>query len=316
MDWFLPLSSGSSSLAPRPRAILGPLWSRTATGVAGFLLLLVFALAAPAPASADEGVEGPDGTGAAADPSGSKPESKLWFNDGFWWGSLWDVGTADFYIWKLDPATNAWIRTGTRLDTRMSSRADTLWDGKKLYVASHTFSESDGPGTALLYRFSYNTTANTYSQDAGFPATINSVRSETLVIAKDSTGELWATWEQGSRIWVTHTTSADTVWAAPFLLPGAAAVNADDISSIIAFGGNKIGIFWSNQSALPDADYFAIHRDADPDGTWSDRLRLFLPILCLSQSTVRFFYGGKNVGQISHLERIRLLMAHCGRWHW
>ena len=40
--------------------------------------------------------------------------------------------------------------------------------------------------------------------------TINSARSETLVIDKDSTGKLWATWEQGGQVWVNRTTGSDT----------------------------------------------------------------------------------------------------------
>ena len=112
---------------------------------------------------------------------------------------------------------------------------------------------------------SYNTSNDTYTVDSGFPKTINSVRSETLVIAKDSTGKLWATWEQSGQIWVNRTTTNDA-WGTPFLLPGAATANTDDISSIIAFGG-KIGIFWSNQNANPDADFFAVHTDGTADTT-------------------------------------------------
>jgi uncharacterized repeat protein (TIGR02059 family) len=228
-------------------------------------------LAVPAVASADPGdvgFQGPAGAGGA--PSGSKPESKLWFNDGSWWGSLWDTTTNDFYIWKLNQATETWSRTNTRLDDRSSTRADVLWDGTKLYVASHNFSENDGPGTARLYRLSYDTSTDTYSVDAGFPKTINSVKTETLVIAKDSTGLLWATWEAGGHIWINHTVGGDTNWnATPIQLPGAAAVNTDDISSIIAFGGNKVGVFWSNQNASPDADYFAIHQDGAADTDWT-----------------------------------------------
>ncbi len=212
------------------------------------------------------GYQGPLGVGGA--PSGSKPESKLWFNDGRWWASMWDTSTSDFYIYQLNSATETWSRTGTRLDDRSSTRADVLWDGSKLYVASHNFSESDGSGTARLYRYSYNSGSKTYSLDSGFPATINSVKSETLVLAKDSTGQLWATWEAGGTIWVNRTTSSDTSWGTPFALPGAASVDVDDISSIIAFGGNKVGILWSDQSS-PNADYFAVHRDVDGDTTWS-----------------------------------------------
>ncbi len=238
--------------------------------IAAILFGLGLLLAAPAAASADPGdigFEGHAGPGGA--PSGSKPESKLWFNDGQWWASMYDATTLDAYIWKLDQTTDTWTRTSTRIDERSNTRADVLWDGTKLYVATHNFSETDGTGVARLLRFSYDSSTDTYSLDSGFPATINSVRSETLVIAKDSTGQLWATWEAGGSIWVNRTTGADTAWGTPFTMPGAAAVNIDDISSIIAFGANKVGILWSNQDASPDADYFAVHNDADGDTTWT-----------------------------------------------
>ena len=237
------------------------------------LALLVatgLALAIPAVASADPGdigFEGPAAAGGA--PSGSKPESKLWFNDGVWWASMYDLPTQDFYIWRLDRTTETWSRTNTVLDNRNGTRADVLWDGTKLYVASHNFHENDGSGTSRLYRYSYNASTDTYSLDAGFPATINSVRSETLVIAKDSTGQLWATWEANGTIWLNRTTGTDSSWGTPFAMPGASAVNIDDISSIIAFGGDKVGVFWSNQDASPDADFFAIHNDTDGDTTWT-----------------------------------------------
>jgi hypothetical protein len=59
------------------------------------------------------------------------------------------------------------------------------------------------------------------------------------------------------------------VWGSPFALPvstTARSTTSDDIASIIAFGGNKIGVFWSNQRTAND--YFAIHQDGAPDTTW------------------------------------------------
>jgi hypothetical protein len=245
---------------------------RVGRWIAGVGVALALLLALPAAVSADPGdlgFEGPDGNGAGAAPTGTKPEAKLWFNDGSWWASMWDVGTSDFYIWKLNRGSETWTRTGTPLDDRSSTRADVLWDGTKLYVASHTFSESDGSGVSRLYRYSYAAATDTYTLDGGFPATINSVRSETLVIDKDSTGTLWATWEQGGQIFVNHTSGSDASWGTPFALPGASSVNSDDISSLIAFGGNKVGVLWSNQNASPDTMFFAVHVDGQSDTTWS-----------------------------------------------
>ncbi|MCG8605662.1 Ig-like domain-containing protein, partial [bacterium] len=48
-----------------------------------------------------------------------------------------------------------------------------------------------------------------------------------------------------------------------------------DLSSIIAFGGDKLGIIWGNQN--PDIDheqrryYFSVHSESDPDTVWQPR---------------------------------------------
>jgi hemolysin type calcium-binding protein len=239
--------------------------------------LLGLALMQPGAAAAapgDVGFQGPSTVGAGSAPTGSKPESKVWWNDGFWWASMWDAASGDFHIFRLETGTQSWLDTGVALDERASTRADTLWDAAsgKLYVASHVFSESPAAGfPGRLYRFSYNATTDTYMLDVGFPVSINNFRTETLVLAKDSSGQLWATWTQGGKVWVNATACSpacnDAVWGTAFV-PSVAgtSVKSDDISSVIAFAG-KIGVMWSNQNAA--ADYFAVHADADLDSSWS-----------------------------------------------
>jgi PKD repeat protein len=238
--------------------------------LAGLLAALAFP-SAPSAAPGDIGFEGPPSTGSGSAPTGSKPQSKLWWNDGFWWASLWDPASADFHIFKLDAGTQTWSDTGVALDDRSGTRADVLWDGAKLYVASHRFSESPATGfPARLYRYSYNAATDTYTRDPGFPVQINNFRTETLVIDKDSTGQLWATWVQGNTVWVNATvcnpSCNDAAWGTPFAL-SSNPVTSDDISSVIAFGGNRIGVMWSDQSS--DADFFAVHSDAQPDNVWT-----------------------------------------------
>lgn len=211
------------------------------------------------------------GAGAAA--TGEKPESKLWWNDGSWWASMFDTGSQTHHIFRLDRSTQSWLDTGTLLDNRPRTRADTLWDGTHLYVSSHVTASSSANAAsgnpARLYRLSYRAATRTYSLDAGFPAQINNYSSETLTIDKDSTGVLWATWAQGSKIFVNSTTGNDAVWGTPFVLPasGATGLDADDISAVAAFGGNKIGVMWSNQVA--SAMYFATHADGAAPAAWS-----------------------------------------------
>ena len=55
--------------------------------------------------------------------------------------------------------------------------------------------------------------------------------------------------DAGSRVYVSHTTAAATTsWVTPYIVPGAGTtLTSDDISSLIHFGGDKIGVMWSNQ---------------------------------------------------------------------
>jgi hypothetical protein len=113
------------------------------------LALTLFALPSVATAApGDIGFEGPSTLGGGGGATGEKPESKLWWNDGFWWGSMWHAPSGDFHVFRLEEGTQSWVDTGVALDDRPATRADALWDGAagKLYVASHRFSESPRTG--------------------------------------------------------------------------------------------------------------------------------------------------------------------------
>ena len=227
-----------------------------------------------AAATGDVGYEGLSFSG-TSEPTGTKrAESALWWNDGSWWGNVWDTTSGDFHIFRLDLSTQTWVDTEVTVDTRSSTSADVRWDGVHLYVASHrTLSDETAaiPGyPSNLYRFSYNPGTDTYSLDSGFPVQINNYRTETLVIDKDSTGTLWATWQQDNTIYVNRTLNADDlVWGTPFPLPvDGTSVTVDDNSAVIAFDGNKIGVLWSNEVGSHDAMYFAVHLDGQPADSW------------------------------------------------
>jgi hypothetical protein len=210
-------------------------------------------------------------------PTGEKPESKLWWNDGFWWGSLCAPNNT-YHIYRLDLASQRWRDTGTVLDDRPASKADTLWDGRKLYVVSHIFTTDGAPFPSplqwgRLYRYSYNATTNVYSRDAGFPVTVTRGKSETLVLEKTPSGQLWVTYIENGKLMVNHSTANDSTWATPFVLPvgGAANLSSDDIASIITFdrgtAGAKVGLLWSNQN--DKKMYFATHIDRAPATAWA-----------------------------------------------
>jgi PKD repeat protein len=253
-------------------------------GLALVVAYLAFAGVAATPAAADPGDIGYQGmhfSGTGTQVTGAKPESKLWHNDGFWWAAMWDEVGGDNFIFRLDAVSQTWTNTGVILDNRSGTRADVLWDGTKLFVASHSYVNTAQSSTSggRLYRYSYNATTDKYTLDTGFPVSINGWRTESLVIAKDSTGRLWATWNQGTTIMVNRSTIGGTSWGTPFALPVADAtgITTDDISSIIAFGGNKIGVMWSDQTRA--AFHFAIHADGAATGTWTKETALAGPLM-------------------------------------
>jgi Ca2+-binding RTX toxin-like protein len=204
---------------------------------------------------------------AAGEPTGTKPESKLWYHDGRWWAVLWDPGTrtGDYHIFWLDTVTKKWVDTNVAVDGRRSARVDVLSDRNRLYVAAHGFTGGSGGGPSLLYRYSYSMKKRKYSKNAGFPNPINSVKSETLVIEKDSANDLWATWTQnngsgGRDVMVAHSGDNGATWPSVVNL---GTVTADDISSIIAFG-NRVGVMWNNGGFR-----FSVHDDGAGPGDWT-----------------------------------------------
>lgn len=232
-------------------------------------------LAAQTPATAGY-VDFSYGTTGTGTPTGEKPESKLWFADGSWWGSLYNNSAQAYHIYKFNASTQAWKDTGTQLDDRNSTKSDCLWDAanNRLYVASHVFTTKAAATTSSsswgrLYRYTYSPSSQTYTLDSGFPVNINKAKSEALVIAKDSTGQLWATWVQSGKVMVNRTNGGDATWGTPFILPVSSttiSVTSDDISSVSTFGVGQVGIMWSNQNT--HKTYFSVHDDAAGDTTW------------------------------------------------
>ncbi len=208
-------------------------------------------------------------------PTKDKPQSKVWYTDGFWWAGMMDPAAQAFRIYRLDTATQTWVNTGTSVDTRNSSQADYLWDGtsNSLYVASAP--EDSDANPILVFKLSYNTGSNTYSHDPAFGAggvQVGTGPAETVTIAKDSTGQLWVTYDNPAgadrNIMVNRSTTDEATWGTSFGIGTAA---AGDISGIIAFGGNSVGVMWSDERSVGGMTHFrwSTHSDAAADTAWS-----------------------------------------------
>lgn len=220
----------------------------------------------------------PTGLGTDNAPTSEKPESKLWWNNGYWWASMWSVAGNSYHIYRLNMATQDWEDSGVAIDDRFGSKADVLWDeaNNKLYVVSHLFTMI---GVSVptgqrgeLYRYSYNAGTNTYSLDNGFPVEVNQGETEGLVIAKDTAGVLWVAYVENSQVMINHSLNQnDASWGAPFVLPVGPSANviSDDMASIIAYNG-RIGVMWSSRATSAQM-YFASHVDGtgDSQADWS-----------------------------------------------
>src|SRR5438552_2164140 len=161
---------------------------------------------------------------------------------------------------RLDPATDAWIDTGTFVDERPMSRQDVLPDGGRLYMVSRF----DGtPPVSRLLRFTYSPASRSHVLDPGFPVSIPGGGTESMTLARDSGGTLWIAYTLNDQVFVATTLGSDLDWSAPLVVPVAegTTVRPDDIAGVQRLQGG-IGVFWSNQ--LTDKFYFAVHRDGAP----------------------------------------------------
>lgn len=227
---------------------------------------------AGAGAAADIGFSGPSFSGASA-PTGQKPQSKLWYHDGFWWGVLFNAATSDFEIYRLDGG--GWRPTGTLVDGRTRASADVLWNGSRLYVASAGPNATDANHAVRVSRLRYDAGTRTWAQDIA-PVSLTGGGVEAVVLDRDKTARVWVTYTSGGRVFVAHTTTGDGTWAPPYVLPvkGAGTLTSDDISTLVAYDG-RIGVLWSNQNE--ESVYFASHRDGDGTAVWSVQTALSGP---------------------------------------
>ena len=123
-------SPHSAAHARRPRQVA--FLALTAALLLSLLAVVRPTIAAPVDAGF---IDHSYGTGVGS-PTEDKPQSKVWFADGSWWGGLFVDGTDDYRIHRYNAGNNTWTATSTVLDPRNSSHGDYLWDGSSLYVAS------------------------------------------------------------------------------------------------------------------------------------------------------------------------------------
>lgn len=213
-------------------------------------------------------------------PTASKPQSKLWFSQGQWWGALLQASSQKFHIYSYDAATNKFTDTGVPADNRAGvDQVDVLYSDGTLFVVGHSRTNSAVPIQVSEF---------TNSNGRWVPGPIHSVNTvavEAAVLAKDTQGRLWVAYTSGGQVRV-KVSGTDHNFTTPYFIPGdpatangdATKVTTDDIASVQSHDG-KITVVWSNQHADADGNtavYVATHPDsADPQSGWEASERIF-----------------------------------------
>ena len=196
-----------------------------------------------------------------------KPESKLFYTGGHdgervrWWAV---VGTSDsspgagVWLWQLEH--HRWHAEVRLPGSDPWAKADALYRGRTLTVSLRDDRDTrDGnPRESNLYSVRYR--GDGAWDRASRPTRITTRGVETLTIARDGLDRIWATYEADGKIWVGAKTRSGSSFA--FFELSRTDVKADDVSSVVSFGGDRVGVFWSDQNARRDV--FAWHRDSDP----------------------------------------------------
>jgi len=195
--------------------------------------------------------------------SGEKPQSKVWYYGGYWWTVI-PVSTGT-YIYRLDGST--WTQT-LELSSSSDYKADTKAVGNVVHILLHNRINRSS-ADLISVEYDATTTPPTYKlwTTRQTTVTINFISSaETVTIDIDNTGRMWLAHEASTDINVYSSDSPYSTWIAPTVLH--TGVKSDDICAVTAFGGNKIGVLWSNQTAKQFQ--FKYHLDSESDATiWS-----------------------------------------------
>ena len=215
--------------------------------------------------------------------NGGPARAQMWRNDNIWWGAF-SNNTDGIYLYQQTSPTT-WAQ-GALLDTNMvagvfvAGSPDCLWNGTNLFMMVQ-----ESTLVAKLYKYTYSTTTKLYTVVAGFPVSLPTIgvgtsssgkSYGTVTIDQDSTGKLWVSYTGGGiggdgNVHVISSTSVDhKTWdTTGFILESGLGLVKVETSPILAFGGNKIGVGWSNQSTNEFG--FRYHTDGAAVNVWSTK---------------------------------------------
>jgi hypothetical protein len=199
-------------------------------------------------------------------PTADVGQAKVWELDDRWWAALVEPSSGAFHIYGLDGEGKHWVDTGVAIDGRAGVHPDAIVSGGRLYVVSSARSRI-ATARPEVRRFSY-TAGGGWTLDRGFPVAAYDVGVSSPSIGRDSSGRVWVSFVDQGHVYVNASGADENDWGPAWRMTGPGTVVRDeDVARLVAYGGNRIGVFWSNQ--VDETFRFASHPDgakvADPD---------------------------------------------------
>jgi len=192
-----------------------------------------------------------------SDPTGQKPQSKLWYYDNNWWVVLSSGQGSD--IWKLDG--NQWSKS-FHLNDLKNAAADVLSINGVTHILLYKSVNS------ILVSVEYDKKSGKYrfwqNRPNPLPVPLESA-GETATIAMDGAGRMWLASDDESEMHVRWSDEPYQVWSEAITL--VSGTKNDDICVITAFPNGDIGLLWSNQ--ITKRFGFRLHKKGDEPHKWS-----------------------------------------------
>lgn len=191
--------------------------------------------------------------------TGEKPQSKIWEHAGQWWSVM--PNSTGTWVFRLDGTS--WTPT-QKISTNSNFHADVKSIGNLAHVLLF-----DGTSSELATLEYYGGPDNRFEPWSLRPQLVAVPLSsgvETATIDVDSTGRLWVASDVKSTIEVRYSDGLYSTWSDPITI--ASGINSDDISTIIAMPGNKVGVLWSNQNTKQFG--FRVHQDGAAPDVWGE----------------------------------------------
>ena len=213
----------------------------------------------------------PGGTAIATDTKSGflkSNQSKVFYHDGKWWAIAFNNPDSRWYIWKYN--SGVWTKD-YQLNKTSTLRYDAVLDavnGKLYVLGSHT-------SNSEFWRFTYSSGTATWLKDSGFkvtPGMNNSDGANPMSLVQAKNGELWIFRVESNKLQAKRSADGGLTWSAVFDIKTGLTTSSGLTDAVVftSGGNNYIGVAYGEADAAGSKYGFLIHRDGDPETTWTD----------------------------------------------